>query len=540
VKRFAALYDTLDRTTSVNAKRKAVAAYVREAPPADAAWGVWFLSGRRLKRLVDRRTLRRAGLAASGLPPWLFDACHEEVGDLAETLALIAAGGDGSDDIPLSRWVEERLEPLASASAAEARRRLVAWWAGLAPREAFVLNKIVTGSFRVGVSETLVVRALADVAGAEPAAIARRIAGEWRPDAAFIAGLLAGEGAAQDPASPYPFFLAHPAPDDPSALGSVSDFLVEWKWDGIRAQVIRRAGAVHVWTRGDVLATARFPEIATAARTLPDGTVLDGEVLAWRGAGPLPFARLARRTGRERLTPAALAEAPVAFVAFDLLEDGGEDLRQHPLAERRRRLEARLADGPRALRVSPVLAVADWDHAAMLRRGARDRGAEGLMLKRSTSPYRAGRPRGDWWKWKVEPLTVDAVLVSSEPGSGRRAGLYTDHTFALVDGHRLVPVAKAYGGLTDAENVELDRWIRRHTRARHGPVRSVEPKLVFEIAFEGVQASSRHASGVAVRFPRIARWRRDKRPEDADPLERLVERLPEEPGRPETTLDRFL
>jgi DNA ligase-1 len=527
MRRFSRLYEALDRTTSTNEKVRALAAYFREAPPADAAWAVYFLTGRRIKRLLQARLLAGWALELAGTPEWLFEESYASVGDLAETIALLldAAGIEkGGEDLPLSAWVEERILPLRGLPVEEQRRQVTGWWSGLDRWPAFVLNKLLTGELRVGVSQTLVERALAEVAGLPPPALAHRLMGAWEPTAAFYESLLVAAGApAEDDSRPYPFYLASPleAPAaDLSTLGDRGDWLVEWKWDGIRAQLLRRGGAVYLWSRGEELITERFPELARAAQALlPDGTVLDGEILAWRDGRPLPFAILQRRIGRKKLTDKVLAEAPVVFVAYDLLEDEGRDRREAPLAERRAILERRVENGRPFFLPSPAVEAPAWEGVARVREEARERGVEGLMLKRLTSPYRTGRRKGDWWKWKIDPFQVDAVLVYAQAGHGRRANLLTDYTFAVWADGELVPFAKAYSGLTDPEIAALDGWIRRHTLQKFGPVRAVEPVQVFEVAFEGIARSPRHRSGVAVRFPRIARWRSDKTADQADTLE---------------------
>jgi DNA ligase-1 len=400
-----------------------------------------------------------------------------------------------------------------------------AYWAELDVPQRLVLNKIITGEFRVGASATLVVRALAQVADVPPPVMAHRLMGDWTPSAAFFEALLRAEAGEPVASRPYPFCLASPLETDPSELGPREDWLAEWKWDGIRAQVVRRRGGVYLWSRGEELLAGRFPELEAAATRLPEGTVLDGEVLAYRG-GVLPFAVLQTRIGRQRLTPKVLAEAPVAFMAYDLLEDDGADVRTLALAERRARLESRLEDRSPRLLVSPPVEAADWDGLARERETARERNVEGLMLKRLASAYQAGRRRGDWWKWKIAPHTVDAVLLYAHPGHGRRASLYTDYTFAVWDGPALVPVARAYSGLSDAEIAELDAWVRRNTREKFGPTRAVDPVQVFELAFEGIARSTRHKAGLALRFPRILRWRKDKPAAEADTLETLRTLLP--------------
>lgn len=525
MRRFAALYATLDRTSSTNAKVQALEGYFREAPAEDAAWAVHFLAGRRLLRLLPTKLLREWAMDFTAVPPWLLDESYAAVGDLAETLALLldAVPAEGDERaVPLHVWIEERLEGLRTLGPDGQRAEVVRWWRGLPGFERFLLNKLLTGELRVGVSQTLVVRALASVAGVDTDVMTHRLMGQWAPSAAAFRALLAPETGSDEPSRPYPFCLAYPLEQDVEALGPREAWQVEWKWDGIRAQLIRRSGRTFLWSRGEEVITSRFPEVTTAAEHLPDGHVLDGEVLAWEGDAPLPFARLQLRIGRQTLTRQALAQAPAAFMAYDLLEQDGIDIRALPLAERRARLAATVAAHAPGLKLSPTVEEADWTSLDSRRQEARVRGVEGYMLKRLDSPYGTGRRKGDWWKWKVDPFAVDAVLVYAQAGNGRRATLFTDYTFALWKDGELVPVAKAYSGLSNEEIEAVDSWVRAHTLEKFGPVRRVAPELVFEIAFENVQRSTRHKSGVAVRFPRIARWRREKTPADADRIERLL------------------
>jgi DNA ligase-1 len=529
VKRFADLYEALDSTTSTLAKVEAMVQYFRQAPPQDAAWALWFLTGRRPKRLLGAQALVAWTLELTRTPDWLFSECYAVVGDLAECIALLL--DDGSrvthpDETPLSVWMEQHILPLRGLDPAEQKARVTGYWRTLDRRELFVLNKLLTGELRVGVSETLVLRALSEVARLPPAVLAQRTMGDWTPSAQFLERILAQEHLSEDASRPYPFFLASPLEDPAESLGPRTDWQVEWKWDGIRGQLVRRQGRVFLWSRGEELVTERFPEVAEAGSTLPDGTVLDGEILAYGVDRPLPFSRLQTRIGRQTLTPKILAEAPAAFMAYDLLEEEGRDIREQPLTERRARLEALLSGRHRRFFVSEVLAEPSWQMLAERRREARARQVEGLMLKRLNSPYRTGRRRGDWWKWKIDPFQVDAVLLYAHPGNGRRANLFTDYTFGLWEGGALLPVAKAYSGLSDAEIRELDGWVRSHTVQRFGPVRAVEATQVFELHFEGIARSTRHKSGVAVRFPRIARWRTDKPASEADTLETLRRMIP--------------
>lgn len=530
MKHFAALYDAIDRTTSTNAKVAAMRAYFAEAPPEDAVWALYFLTGQRPKRLLGVRLLAEWAMAQAGVPGWLFEECYGATGDLAESIALIldAPAADAAEQWPLHVWVD-RLLTLRNLPEEEQRQLVLSWWRTLPSRaEKFLFVKLLTGELRVGVSQTLVTRAVAEVAQVPPPQIAHRLMGKWEPTAAFFSSLFTATASA-DISRPYPFFLAAPLEGPVDALGPASEWQLEWKWDGIRGQLIRRAGETHLWSRGEELITERFPEITAAA--LPEGTVLDGEVLAFANQEPLPFAALQKRIGRTKLSAKVLAEAPVVFMAYDLLEWQGEDWRQRPMSERRAQLEHVVGAMPRVFRLSPVVNASSWEAFTALRATARERQVEGLMLKRSSSAYGSGRKRGDWWKWKIDPYTIDAVLTYAQTGSGKRANLYSDMTFGLWQDGALVTVAKAYSGLSDEEIAEADKWVRAHTVERFGPVRQVEPVHVFELAFEGIALSPRHKSGVAVRFPRIARWRHDKPAGEADTLDNLkaLIRSPPEP-----------
>jgi DNA ligase-1 len=519
MKRFAALYDAIDGTTSTNAKVAAMVRYFADAPAADAAWAIFFLTGRRLKRLVPSASIRDWTLAATGLDAWLLEESYSVVGDGAETAALVLdqIAVSASDDLSLAEWVEERILRLREMAPATQQARVSTWWAALDRLQRFLLLKILTGELRVGVSHTLVVRALAHRAGLPVTTIAARMMGDWTPSAEWLAGLLSQEHTDEDRSRPYPFFLASPLEAPIETLGPREDWLVEWKWDGIRSQLVRRAGAVHLWSRGEELITHRFPEITAAATHLPDGTVLDGEVLAFRDGRPLPFAALQQRISRQKQVAQMVRAVPVVFMAYDLLEDGAADCRAQRLDERRGMLERRVGAAG-VLRTSDIISAPTWSELAELRSQSRALGVEGLMLKRRSSAYAVGRRRGDWWKWKIDPYSIDAVLIYAQPGSGRRASLLTDYTFGVWDDGELVPIAKAYSGLSNEEIAALDKWIRRHTRERFGPVRHVEPVHVFELGFEGIAASTRHRSGIAVRFPRMLRWRTDKKAEEADTL----------------------
>jgi DNA ligase-1 len=550
---FTDLYWRLDATTRTQEKLAALVDFFRAADPADAACAVGVLCGGRQLRAVSTTLLRQWAAEETGLPDWLVEDSYAHVGDLAETLALLLPDGPGAaeHDVPrpgLAATVADTIHALRDADEPRKREVVTATWKWLAPRERIVWHKLLTGGLRVGVSRTLVARALAEVAGVEPAVMTHRLmaVADGSLDPPGFARLLGPETTADD-RRPYPFFLAS-ALDDAvpdavaAALGPVADWRAEWKWDGMRAQLVRRGDDVTLWSRGEELVNDAFPEIVAAAGSLPAGTVLDGELLAVDRGGPdggirlQGFASLSKRAGRRTVPKKILAEIPCVFVAYDLLEAGREDLRGRPLDERRATLETlvdpcfgeAIAGGLAAsatLFRSPLVAADSWKALADRRSESRARGVEGLMLKRRASPYGTGRTRGDWWKWKIEPLEIDAVLLYAQAGHGRRAGLHSDYTLGVWDGEQLVTIAKAYSGLTDAEIVEIDRIVRRTTLERHGPVRICEPTLVMQLAFEGVSASTRHKSGIAVRFPRIVRWRRDKTPAEAGTLADLERML---------------
>ena len=537
MKAFADLYTALDASTRTNDKTAALVAYFNMAPREDACWAVYFLTGNRPRQAVPAKKLHEIASDAAGLPLWLFEEAYDSVGDLAETIALILPPPEAASALPLHCWILDRLGTLRTLAEAEQKAALLRYWAELDQHQRFVFNKLITGGFRVGVSALLVIRALAEFTGLDAKLISHRLAGDWQPTPENYAALVSLDAQNFDISKPYPFFLAHPVDDAQtleSQLGNRADWQAEWKWDGIRGQLVKRDGEIFIWSRGEELVSAQFPELIAAAKVLPD-CVLDGEILPNKDGQMMPFAVLQKRLGRKNPAKKILSEAPVIFLAYDVLEIAGEDIRQQPLHQRRDRLHEiiysvpRAGDEPNLLQLSDIVRAPSWATLATARGESRERGCEGLMLKRRDSVYGVGRTRGDWWKWKLAPMTADAVLVYAQRGHGKRASLYSDYTFAIwkaIDGARqLVSFAKAYSGLTNEEIAIVDAFIRKNTLEKFGPVRTVKPELVFELGFEGIQRSKRHKSGVAVRFPRMLRMRTDKLAEEADSLESLAHLL---------------
>lgn len=525
MKRFAELFTVLDQTTKTTAKVSALAAYFRDAPDTDKLWTIAILSGRRPKRGVTTTLLREWAAEVAGIPLWLFEECYPIVGDLSETIALVLPLPDTEEEKPLTHWIET-VANLTRQPVDIKKQTVIHAWNNLPPTQRFLFNKLITGGLRIGVSQKLMTRALAQATDIEEATLAHRIMGNWTPQTTTFHDLIIAHDPADDASKPYPFYLAYGL-EDLEALGPPEDWSAEFKWDGIRGQLIIRDAQHYLWSRGEELITDRFPEFAQLPDFIPNGTVFDGEILAWKDGAPLPFNALQKRIGRKTIPKKLLSEAPAILYAYDLLEHDGQDIRDLPFKDRR----ARLADMLDALPdTSPVKFSANtpfttWDNLADLRSTSRDRNAEGLMLKRLDSPYLSGRKKGDWWKWKVDPLMIDAVMIYAQAGSGRRAGLFTDYTFAVWNGNDLIPFTKAYSGLTDVEFRKITAWVKKNTQQRFGPVRQVTPQHVFEIAFEGIQASPRHKSGIALRFPRMSRWRQDKPMQEANTLDDLKQML---------------
>lgn len=533
MKAFAQLFLSLDETNKTNEKVKVLKDYFNCVPDTDKMHMLALFTGRKPKRTINSTQFRLWALEALNLPAWLFEESYHVVGDLAETIALLfPQNNETGSSKTLTEWIAE-INNLVNYTEDERRSWLQQSWQILDTQERFVFNKILTGSFRVGVSQNLVIKAIADIAQLDAAVLTHRIMGNWMPENYTFADLIQPGKESEDISRPYPFFLAYPiqetsekqktAEDLQNTLGNAADWQAEWKWDGIRAQLIKRDGQLFIWSRGEDLSTDKFPELHPFMKDLPDGTVIDGEILSFRDGAPLPFNILQTRIGRKNLTKKILEDSPVSLIAYDCLEYNGEDIRYKTQSERRLVLQTLHAatSYPDIFNISALIDFNSWDDLSEKRGMSREMIAEGIMLKRKSATYQVGRRRGDWWKWKIDPLSVDAVMVYAQKGHGRRADLYTDYTFAVWDGDKLVPFAKAYSGLTDAEINKVDYFVKRNTLEKFGPVRTVKPELVFEIGFEGINKSNRHKSGVALRFPRILRWRHDKPKEEADSIETL-------------------
>lgn len=525
MKDFAALFTRIDESTKTSVKTAALAEYFTTATPDDRLWTIALFTGRRPKRTITATRLREWAAEVAGLPDWLFEESYSIVGDLAETISLVLPPSRESADRSLSYWITY-IKSLSTLDDDARKVGILAAWDSLPATERFLFTKLLTGGFRIGVSAKLITRALSQATGQPEAELTHKLMGNWTPETVTWDTLITASDPTADLSRPYPFYLAHQL-DGFDALGDPADWSAERKWDGIRGQLIMRGGTHDLWSRGEDLMTDRFPELAQLTDFLPDGTVIDGEILAFADEAPLSFNALQKRIGRKTVPKKLLIDAPVILMAYDLLEHGGQDIRNAPLRERRASLEALIDAAPHSapLRLSAAIPFKTWDDLATARNQSRELNAEGLMLKRRDSPYLAGRKRGDWWKWKIDPLTIDAVMIYAQAGHGRRANLFTDYTFAVRDGNDLVPFTKAYSGLTDVEFREITAWVRKNTLQRFGPVRQVTAEHVFEIAFEGIQASPRHKSGVALRFPRMLRWRRDKAVDQANTLDDLKEML---------------
>ena len=525
MRRFAALMQALDETTKTNAKVSALTRYFQEAPDADKLWTIALLSHRRPRRTIKTSLMREWAAELADIPLWLFEESYHIVGDLAEAIALVLPKPQQNSDQPLSFWID-LIMSWRSKDDISKKEEIISAWSQLSHRERFVFNKIITGGFRLGVSQKLMTRALARSIDGDEAVLAHRLMGNWTPDSITFHQLVLEENPQDQLSRPYPFHLAYAVETPPEELGDPSAWQAERKWDGIRGQLIKREDNIYVWSRGEELITDRFPEFQFLLSNLPNGTVVDGEILPYKDNQPMGFQDLQTRIGRKNVTKKILETTPVVLVAYDLLEKEGMDIRHHPISLRRQWLEDIVAKANSAhLLLSEIVAFSDWKTLATEREQSRTYRSEGIMLKRLDSAYQVGRKKGGWWKWKIDPLVIDAVMIYAQQGHGRRANLFTDYTFAVWRGDDLVPFAKAYSGLTDKEFQEITTFVRKNTLDRFGPVRSVKPHLVFEIAFEGIRHSKRHKSGIALRFPRMSRWRKDKHPKEANALDDLMAML---------------
>jgi DNA ligase-1 len=525
---FADLVKVIGTSTKTNDKLEALTHYFSTADDKDKVWVIAIFSGRRPRRMVNSTQLIEWCIEIAALPGWLFGECYHTVGDLGETISLLLPEADLTKDIvshSLHYYIGQFIK-LEKQDEALRKKFILDSWMQMNQSERFVFNKLIMGSFRIGVSQKTIVNALAKLTTLEPSVIAHRISGNWDPSTITFAELLNEDSLLVDHSRPYPFYLAYALDADPHTLGEPGEWQVEWKWDGIRGQVIKRDNKLFVWSRGEELMTDKFPEYNILNDYLPNGVVIDGEIIPSIDKKPLPFALLQTRIGRKNITKKQLKDAPITFFAYDLLEYNGEDWRSHPLSERRQQLEEIIKPlDTSIILLSPAVEFSTWDELAAMRSNSREMGAEGFMIKKKSSIYQVGRKVGDWWKWKIDPLVIDAVMIYAQKGSGRRSNLYTDYTFAVKDGDKLVSFAKAYSGLTDKEFAQVDNFVKRNSIEKFGPVRTVKPELVFELAFEGIAASNRHKSGVALRFPRMSRWRKDKTVDEINTLDDLKKML---------------
>ncbi|ATP55875.1 ATP-dependent DNA ligase [Pedobacter ginsengisoli] len=526
MKRFAELIQQLETSNKTNDKIAALVDYFNEADDLDKPYVIAMFTGKRPKRPVSTALIKLWAIELSRLPEWLFTESYHNVGDLSETIALILPPPAQISNRKLHEWIKD-LALLNGQEDSHKKTFIVNAWNSLETRERFIFNKLISGNFRIGVSNKMLVNALEKQSSTDSSKIMHSIMGKWEAADISYNDLIAGTHVNTDNSWPYPFCLAYALEAEPSGLGEPGEWQAEWKWDGIRGQIIKRNGELFIWSRGEELVTDQFPELHFLATELPDGTVLDGEILSVKDSKIQAFSILQQRLNRKTINKTQLNDAPIGFYTYDLLEHKGRDLREEPLANRRKLLEqtiSQLADQG-IVALSPVVIFSNWAELAELREGSRAINSEGIMLKKLDSSYHSGRKRGDWWKWKINPYTVDTVMIYAQKGSGRRANFFTDYTFAVKDGDQLITVAKAYSGLTDAEIKEVDSFVKKNALEKFGPVRTVKPELVFEIAFEGIAESKRHKAGLALRFPRIARWRKDKKADEINTLDDLRQLL---------------
>jgi DNA ligase-1 len=526
LKRFTELIQQLETSNKTNDKIAALVDYFSNADERDKPYVIAMFTGKKPRRPVSTALIKEWAIELSAIPEWLFAESYHSVGDLSETIALVLPPPEFETDRKLHEWIQD-LGALNGQTDAIKREFIINAWNSLDSQQRFIFNKLIAGNFRIGVSHKMLVNALAKQSDTDSNKIMHSIMGKWNPEEITYSELIEGAHVNTDNSWPYPFCLAYALEVKPEELGAGSLWQAEWKWDGIRGQIVKRNGELFIWSRGEELVTDQFPELHFLRERLSDGTVLDGEILSVKDGNVQVFSILQQRLNRKTINKAQLNDAPVGFFTYDILEFHGADIREKPLLERRKILEqvVKDLDNQAVVRLSPVVNFSSWDELALLRQGSRELNSEGIMLKRVDSSYHSGRKRGDWWKWKINPYTVDTVMIYAQKGSGRRANFYTDYTFAVRDGEKLITVAKAYSGLTDQEIKEVDSFVKRNSVEKFGPVRTVKPELVFEIAFEGIAESKRHKAGLALRFPRIARWRKDKKADEINTLEDLQQLL---------------
>lgn len=526
MKRFSQLIQELELSNKTNDKIAALVSYFTEADDRDKPYVIAMFTGRRPKRPITTALIKQWAIELSGIPEWLFSESYSSVGDLSETIALVLPPAENSIDKPLHQWITE-LAQLQGETDEAKKEYILNAWNSLNTQERFIFNKLISGNFRIGVSNKMLVNAIAKHSDEDSSKIMHSIMGKWLPNEITYQELIAGAHVNTNNSWPYPFCLAYALETEPENLGDTSAWQAEWKWDGIRGQIVKRNGELFIWSRGEELVTDQFPELHFLKDELPDGTVLDGEILSVKDGNVQSFSTLQQRLNRKTINKSQLSDAPIGFFTYDVLEFAGKDIRQEALAERRKILVdviGNLTTKDIAL-LSPVIEFDSWEKLAKLRETSRELNSEGIMLKKLDSTFHTGRKRGDWWKWKINPYTVDTVMIYAQKGSGRRANFYTDYTFAVRDGEKLITIAKAYSGLTDKEIKEVNSFVNKNAIEKFGPVRTVKPELVFEIAFEGIAESKRHKAGLALRFPRIARWRKDKKVDEINTLDDLRQLL---------------
>lgn len=522
MQKFATFISELEISNKTTDKINAIVRYLDNAPEEDKIWLLALFTGKRPRRGIQTKFLKQWAIQITDIPEWLFVESYSAVGDLGETISLLLPKPSHRIHKTISEWINE-LQIIGKATDEEKKKFVLNAWDGLEAQERLIFNKLIGGGFRLGVSQKLLVQAIAKHTGIEANKLTHSIMGNWDPFITNYDDLISGVEIENNTSLPFPFCLAYPLEQEPERLGDVSLWQAEWKWDGIRGQIIKRGGEIFIWSRGEELITPQFPELEKLLEILPDGIVLDGEILAVQDGKVLSFSSLQKRLNRKTISKKNLEESPIGFYVYDLLEKDGIDIREQPLENRRKQLKEIIGAIPEMypVHLSPIVAANSWEELAAKRQQSREMNSEGLMLKKLDSPFHTGRKRGDWWKWKIEPFTIDAVMIYAQKGAGRRSNFYTDYTFAVRDGEKLVTIAKAYSGLTDKEIKQVSSFVNKNAVEKFGPVRTVKPELVFEIAFEGIAESSRHKAGIALRFPRIKRWRHDKKIEDINTLEDL-------------------